>query len=295
MVGKSFEIHGDLFALAWQDLEGGVCNLLQYAIESFSLADNLQQLHQDQFGENEDANSYDARFSMIKQWLSDCCHKHCTCTSQEVPSLPNRVLDVGPADGSQNPCLLLSQGRKGHDITLSYCWGKAKAFSINTPTLNAFEREIPLQNLPRLFRDFVFLARFLELRYIWIDALCIMQDDSNDWEKESAQMCSTYSKADLTLAAAASEDPESPLMRPFVHSLPVIHDGRSFALRIQPVHSAGGAEPLFNRAWTLQEEILSRRVLYFGDRQLRWQCACMQVSEDSILDTVPQFDYSDRK
>jgi hypothetical protein len=80
-----------------------------------------------------------------------------------------------------------------------------------------------------------------------------MQDDSNDWEKESAQMFSTYNKADLTLAAAASEDPESPLMRPFVPSLPVIHDGRSFALRIQLVHSAGGAEPLFNRAWTCKK------------------------------------------
>ena len=47
--------------------------------------------------------------------------------------------------------------------------------------------------------------------YIWIDSLCIVQDDQKDWEVESARMATIFEGSELTIAATDSPDPEDGL------------------------------------------------------------------------------------
>ena len=86
-------------------------------------------------------------------------------------------------------------------IALSHCWGLTIPDAGRT-TLGRRNMSIFAGNLPRTFQDFIEIARRLEIRYVWIDSLCIIQDSGDDWEKEAAQMASIYSNAHLTIAAS---------------------------------------------------------------------------------------------
>jgi hypothetical protein len=62
----------------------------------------------------------------------------------------------------------------------------------------------PVDSFTKTFRDAITVARRLEVRYLWIDCVCIIQDDKRDWQKQAAKMCDVYSQSSLTLAAAYS-------------------------------------------------------------------------------------------
>jgi hypothetical protein len=173
-------------------------------------------------------------------------------------SLPTRIIDVGQPNGSEKPILMLSSGCHGHYIALSYCWGSETKFMVvETPTTT--DDKVYLDNLPNLFEDVVYIARKLEIRYVWIDALCIDQNNKKDWERESACMAKYYGNAFLTIAAAAAKHPGDPLLSHFVPATVLSGEGNSFGFRLQPSHIDADQEVLFGRAWTLQEELLSKR------------------------------------
>ncbi|WAO94579.1 HET domain-containing protein [Fusarium falciforme] len=96
-------------------------------------------------------------------------------------------------------------GRRGRYACLSYCWGKSE-FTVTTRgnLKGHLELGIELKGLPQTFQDAVEVARELKLRYLWIDALCIIQDedDHEDWKRECGNMASIYRNSYLTIAAA---------------------------------------------------------------------------------------------
>lgn len=98
--------------------------------------------------------------------------------------------------------LHLSYGEKNKYVALSHCWGPSQPFILTTASETAFRNGIPFQALPRTFQDAVTITRLLCLRYLWIDSLCILQDDKDDWERESANMADVYRNAYLTIAAS---------------------------------------------------------------------------------------------
>lgn len=75
-------------------------------------------------------------------------------------------------------------------------------------------RGIPFSQLPKTFQEAGLLLSRLGFKYLWIDSLCIIQDDEADWQRESAQMASIYAKAALTIAASASQDSQGGCYRP---------------------------------------------------------------------------------
>lgn len=123
--------------------------------------------------------------------------------------LPSRFIDVGSRDGRKDPRLVSSTevSNKERYTTLSHCWG---ASPDNMPlrtthaTKAAHMVSIPMRTLPKTFRDAIDVTRALNVRYIWIDSLCIVQDDLEDWEQEAAKMASIYEGSFLTIAAADS-------------------------------------------------------------------------------------------
>lgn len=270
--GAGFGVTGDLLAITQADVNKG--------IPSRSI-----------WQENDGA-AFQGRISTISEWLSTCLRTHHQCSSRRIPELPTRVLDVGPAHEYQDPRILLSGGKHGRYIAFSYCWGTVSPPSTTSTSLKKHMKGLSMAELPSVFREAIILARKLDYQYIWIDSLCIIQDDPDDWSRESARMCSVYSNADVTFAAAAAENPDSTLLKPFIPSINIQTQDWHLRLRLRNVHSTTNSihpEPLFQRAWTLQEELLSKRIIYFGDRQLRWQCASLQATEDTVLDPIPQF------
>jgi hypothetical protein len=67
-------------------------------------------------------------------------------------------------------------------------------------------QEIRFEQLPKTLQDSLMIARYLDFDYIWIDCLCIIQDDREDWNREAARMADVYLNAALTIAASRSPD-----------------------------------------------------------------------------------------
>lgn len=140
---------------------------------------------------------------------------------------------------------------------------------------------MPWDEIPKTFKDAIIVARFLQLRFLWIDSLCIVQDDLNDWAKESSKMSHIYANATITIAAAAAADD----MRGFLgqrHHLnsPVLHSTDGLIKIRRDIHR-DLSEPgrLMTRAWVFQERLLSRRILYFEEHEMVWECRSAKLCE----------------
>lgn len=143
-------------------------------------------------------------FGRVQEWIRTC-NDHHGCAPVE-PQLPTRILDLGTDPSISRIALIESDAQYGRYIALSYCWGKAgEQLTTTTATLEDHKHGINIGELPQTFQDIVLLARKLEVRYIWIDSLCIIQDDENDWEAEAPKMSQVYSNSYLTVAASSSK------------------------------------------------------------------------------------------
>jgi hypothetical protein len=114
------------------------------------------------------------------------------------------VLDV-TAHGGSGVRLYVSQGETDPYIALSHCWGHRPFLRTLSGSLDAHRSEIVWARLPQTFQDAVEFTRRLGIRYLWIDSLCIVQDDQLDWRREAAKMASVYQGATLVISAAKSE------------------------------------------------------------------------------------------
>ncbi|KAH7274710.1 hypothetical protein MRS44_007030 [Fusarium solani] len=147
------------------------------------------------------ANAVHHAVSMARGWLDACrSHRHCPGAADAI--LPTRVLDLSTGKVR----IHLTRGEKEQYMTLSHCWGSHGHITTTTQNLAAHQQEIPWSYLSRTFRDAIMVTRELGCRYLWIDSLCIVQDDQEDWERESAQMASIYKNSFLTIAASRSPD-----------------------------------------------------------------------------------------
>lgn len=102
-------------------------------------------------------------------------------------------MDVWPPDGSKQPLLVTTtEGQTGKYIALSYCWGKRPFFTLRSSNLEQLKQSIPLICLPQTVYDAITLAKRLDVRYIWVDSLCIIQGQDHkairDWEREWQRM-----------------------------------------------------------------------------------------------------------
>ncbi|KAF7548915.1 hypothetical protein G7046_g8504 [Stylonectria norvegica] len=292
---------------------GKVANLEVMVLEDEQLETKLLDI-----GDNpqpDDDTSSENAFTMVKHWMSNCLTYHADCiaacnSSTSGTSLPTRVIDVGPPDGSQEPRLHTTNGASGTYAALSHCWGQHPLLQTTSKTLAGHLYHIPMASLPKTFQDAVSICRKLYLRYLWIDSLCIIQDNDADWQREARLMGSVYKNADITIAAMSAKDSSigcfssrnaqkiRPCWNGMLHgSVPVFLRPRrdvvsqTFA-QLRPTLEAGA---LVTRGWTLQEQILSRRVLWYHDNTLYWSCptneACEQVPEGISGDQFKGMNY----
>lgn len=178
-------------------------------------------------------------------------------------------------------------------MALSYCWGTGQTLVTTLENSASHMIEIPFQRLPQTIQDAIKITRNLGIRYLWVDALCIIQDsvDGKDFQQESSKMGSIYGNAYLTIAVESSES----CADGFLHSRDY---GRAAPLQEIPVRIPNGEVTgsaficapvldekrfLMRRAWAYQEQRLSRRVLHYRSRGLDMCCMWATFLHLSIL------------
>jgi hypothetical protein len=144
---------------------------------------------------------------------------------------------------------------------------------------------IPLDSLPKTYQDAVRITRELDIRYLWIDALCIIQDSVYDWRFEASLMGTVYQNSWCNIAASDAADNtggclfkrNADAVQPFRIKTTPIHGTERWFI----IHEPEGLEDavLYSRAWVLQERLLASRVLNFRKRQLLWECREQYASE----------------
>jgi hypothetical protein len=224
-----------------------------------------------------------------------------TSTSQ-----PTRLLDLGD-DGINKDFRLIdtTHGQAKQDFkyaALSYCWGPEEHAKNQLKTLTSniqlHRNLIKFSTATPVVQDAVTTARALSMRYLWIDALCITQDDGADWAKESGKMGTTYTNAYVTFCTLTSTScMEGFLTRPSAVNINFSSRRRPSVQGIYSLRHQSGttgceygavdieendfehAGTWSKRAWTLQEQHLSKRRLYFGSSRIYLHCSEDEISE----------------
>ena len=236
------------------------------------------------------------------QWINNmitrCDSEHDNCTRLSETRPPKRLLDLGEPQGGRTQTsvggdirLIETNNTHADYVCLSHCWGTGPAFKTTKENLAERMRSINFRDLPKTFSDAVGVTRELKKRYLWIDSLCIIQDDNRDWQMEGLRMNEIYGNAYLTIAASGSGGPDKGLfsesphhrLRDFSFTLSGEHFVMKVRRKVQHFNSVD-AFPLLRRGWVFQERVLSRRVLHFGPQELVWECMEREECECGRVD-----------
>lgn len=244
----------------------------------------------DVFGTNQLTNSPTSdALSILRSRFEECASSHEKCIAGTLDAgkseLPTRILNVKTDAGEHTIRLIESKGFRADYAALSHCWGPPEKQPLCTKkaTLQEHLTGIPLSKLPKSFRDAIATARAVNLRYLWIDSLCIVQDDAEDWGREAPRMGQLYHDAELVIAATGARDSSQGCFLerlPPEHSIeiPYIRDGISnghvtLSMKRYSEGMIGPVwEPLGQRAWVYQEWALARRAIHFTTTGTMWTC-----------------------
>lgn len=240
--------------------------------------------------------------SYLAEWLHICDTLHICTKPTQYPKRdsqfrPARLIDVSTTDKDPDVVHLVDSEELvsfPKYLTLSHCWGTSEvpmALQLTRQNMSALKHRIQLDELPRTFTDMILVSRILEIRYVWIDSLCIIQDDKEDWKVEAAKMWQIYFYAYANIAATSSSNSSQGLFRERSPSTtkPCIADVREGhpLIRAGKYHCYSDAEwitqlrmaPLSKRAWVHQEWLLSNRTIHFASDQIFWECHEAKASE----------------
>lgn len=209
-------------------------------------------------------------FLTIDQALAQIMYRRSCCLPFFVETpLPSRVLYVGEC-GASKVFLKETCGRTTPYMALSYCWGSSTFLKLTTGNLQAHKEGIDIDLLPLSFRQAVDNVCCLDVKYLWIDALCIIQDDVSDWEVQSSKMAGIHQNSYLVLAMTRLANPDHGCWKH--QELATVRIGPIQALMIYHIPRFKSplrhCFPLLTRAWAFQERILFPRVLHFGPNEL---------------------------
>ncbi|KAI1114807.1 heterokaryon incompatibility protein-domain-containing protein [Nemania sp. NC0429] len=241
---------------------------------------------------------------LITRWLDMCSthHRHCLqkmdgllLASDEDVYLPTRVLCIGSITPEINVRLVETKNRRGRYCALSHCWGPENKRPLRTIQSNLNEHlvRIPSDKLPKTFKDALIITKSIGIDYLWIDSLCIVQDDLDDWERESVIMGSLYENATLVIAASSASDSTQGCCvaqrpEPIIVTLPLIdeEDRNIGQCHLSPL-PFGEIDPvdsqLNKRAWAFQERYMSRRKVFFMPGGMVWACKGVMLDERSCI------------
>ncbi|KAI6765928.1 hypothetical protein HG530_006998 [Fusarium avenaceum] len=194
-------------------------------------------------------------------------------------------------------------------VALSYRWGALEAvWQTTTENLDSRREQFSIDELPKTLSDTVRVTKDLGFRWLWIDSLCIVQNDRDDWAREAVKMAHVYENAIVTIAADSSQNAKAGLHNDKSvskldrdHSVQItntLSTGQKSSIIVfgfrqtkvdSPVTKIRNMGDLLShcslrdRGWTMQERILSPRIIHYASDQLYWECYHgIQESEDKL-------------
>lgn len=250
---------------------------------------------------------------LIISWLNSCrksCPKTCSenwsatllgshpsgagnASSATRKALPTRLLDLAAFPDNQNVRLIeTAKFTKTEYLTLSYTWGGYKPFMLEKDNYQNCLRSLDTKILPKVCQQAITITRKLGFRYLWIDAVCIIQDDADDWRHESARMDSVFAGSTLTLAASSTVNCHQNLYaaRDPLEIFQLCLQDLGLAYQLVPGICSALAHPppplgkvrgrgLDTRGWVYQERALSPRTVHFMGPRLHWECRSRWICE----------------
>ncbi|MCJ1448327.1 MAG: hypothetical protein MMC23_008842 [Stictis urceolatum] len=277
------------------------------------------------------ANAYSPDIeAQLGKWLHNCVESHWTCNAYSWSSdrNPTRLLHI-----LSDTQVQLIESPQGHEnklkyTALSYCWGKGCTCiktgckcpkpeektgaydELNdedkrviragkTTRGNIFSRYggFSSSGLPATIRDAIVLTRRLQLEYIWIDSICIIQEDEDDFRKEAIKMQEAYGNAIFTICASSSFKATDSLLqerKAWSYDVRPCRFGNQWLSNTDMTFAEMQARsPLCARAWTLQEERLSPRIMFWAGQQMFWSCPEIQSNEMNLSHTSAKSAHSD--
>ena len=231
-------------------------------------------------------------FAQIGDWISSCrCLPIRRQSDEKSGFRPTRLVDLLTEYDDETMTVRLAADL---DVTsyvcLSCCWGGDHEMILRANNMQETSAwKFSVSSMPVVFREAFAIARGLGFRFLWIDGLCIVQDDPIDKEREILQMPNIYRGADLTICASASASCHESFLfdRPDYseNKLAVaLENGEIGHIYIDSFRSWNPPvkEPVSTRAWAFQERLLSRRILEYGWRTVRWMCDCSEGSAENV-------------
>lgn len=228
--------------------------------------------------------------SLLRSCAEDCLLGDRKCSSLRPsnidapsipPLLPHRVIDIGDASSEHRLRLHDSAiDERAFYTTLSHRWGNVVMFKTTQKNIKDFHTYLNFNALPISFKDAVTVTKALGIRYLWIDAICIIQDDRSDWIKQAPLMGKIYKNAYCTIAAHSAQDS----LDGFLES-----ESAPNPVKVAPCQSTEGPGTLCigiprsfketidcsyinQRGWVLQELTLSQRIAHFSSGYIYWDC-----------------------
>ncbi|KAK7687317.1 hypothetical protein QCA50_009823 [Cerrena zonata] len=216
---------------------------------------------------------------MASELLRDCLSNHKECPKPDrITALPTRLIDCS---NPEQPHLVTTNGEYGIYAALSYVWGGTQPNKTVTSNLNSYLNLIDVALIPKTIHDAIKSVHTFDLKYLWVDAFCIVQDDKQDKRREIAQMRRIFADAHVTIVASSAPTSDSGFLqdRPSHYEkdtrLPFIcSDGRFGTVRLYPMsrNLEYNIEPVDQRAWCLEERLLSPRKFVYTEQTLEYHC-----------------------
>jgi hypothetical protein len=248
----------------------------------------------------------DEAYERIRSWYEACRDDHDICNERGVGKGPSRLLFIGQQPPDRRITVRLvtcDTGVPPSYVALSHCWGASNHLQTTLDNLDEHTVEIDIASLSRTFRDAIAICQYLDESFLWIDSLCIVQDDHEGKAAEIERMQSIYECASLTISAMSASDGRAGcwIPRERVFQIP-IDDAQSAGLMFRRVHEVPSEHasfltefpdyvletqyPLATRKWALQERLLSQRLIHLTASELVWECRMHTSCECRILDRL---------
>lgn len=229
---------------------------------------------------------------LARSWIEICIDSHSSCRWEKqtsTRSVRTRLIDT------VHGCIIDAPDHCDY-AALSYVWGEAAHHKLKLESSNCgrLQRQGYLAKnshlLSRTVRDAIDLCQELDIRYLWVDSLCIMQDCADDKKRQIGAMGDIYKNAMITLVGAVGEDEDAGLSRVTTLSQSRTLDEEVDGIRMTVIRN--DLEPLLNstwneRGWTFQERILSRRLLIFTPSLMLFTCSEAIWREDIATESIP--------
>jgi len=236
-----------------------------------------------------------------QEWIKTCDSHHKSARNRCGPSadteLPSRVLEISrPSSGVLEARLVEPRKQQSRYVALSYCWGPESRNPLTTKQSN-YEQHcdaLPVERCAQTIQDAITSTAALGFRYLWVDALCIIQDSDDDKDLQISNLMSTFENASVTLVAASGKDashgflsmppPDGDIAFKLPYDMDDGTTGTLYALQGDGDGIIRMEDQAINlRAWTLEERLLSpRKLIYFADR-ISWECDRVSLADSGEI------------